>query len=95
LSSGVASSAVGIEDLFSVVNVSGNSGLDGKSESDGTGGGGLKRDQTRFVRNGRSNMKQKVPMARYPTARGDPIISVPFQPIRKDIQSEFQSIQSQ
>ena len=41
LSSGVASSAVGVEDLLSVVNVSGKSWLDSKSESDGTSGGGL------------------------------------------------------
>jgi hypothetical protein len=37
----MASSAVGVEDLLSIVNVSGKGGLDGKSESDGSGGGHL------------------------------------------------------
>jgi hypothetical protein len=41
LSSGVASSAVGVENLFSVINICGKSGLNGNSESDGSGGGGL------------------------------------------------------
>jgi hypothetical protein len=41
LSSGVASSAVGVEDLLSIVNVSGKGGLDGNSEGDGSGSGGL------------------------------------------------------
>ena len=41
LSSGVAGGAVGIEDLLSVVNISGNSGLDGKSEGNSSSGGGL------------------------------------------------------
>jgi hypothetical protein len=41
LSSGVASSAVGVEDLFTVVNISGKGGLDGKSESNSSCGGSL------------------------------------------------------
>jgi hypothetical protein len=45
LSTGVASSAVGVEDLFSVVNVCGDSGLDSKSESNGTSGDDLERNQ--------------------------------------------------
>lgn len=45
LSSGVASSAVGVEDLLSVVNVSGKSRLDGNSEGDGSSGGNLKQER--------------------------------------------------
>lgn len=51
LSSGVASSAVGVEDLLSLSNISGKSGLDGNSERDGTDGGGLmSRKKERKVR---------------------------------------------
>jgi hypothetical protein len=42
LSSGVASSAVGVEDLLSISNIRGKGGLDSKSESDGSSGGNLK-----------------------------------------------------
>ena len=41
LSSGVASSAVGIEDLFSGTGISGHGRGDGNSESNGSGSGGL------------------------------------------------------
>jgi hypothetical protein len=41
LSSCVTCGAVGIEDLLSVSNIGGNSGLQGKSEGDGSSGGSL------------------------------------------------------
>lgn len=41
LSTGVASSAVGIEDLLSVVNIPGKCGLNGNSECNGTSSGSL------------------------------------------------------
>ena len=51
LSSGVASSAVGVEDLFSVSNIASECGLDGKSEGDGTSGGSLiEKRKTTWVR---------------------------------------------
>ena len=49
LSSGVASSAVGGEDGFTVVNISGESGLDGKSEGNNTSGGGLSMAHIKIV----------------------------------------------
>jgi hypothetical protein len=41
LSAGVASSTVGVENLLTVTDVGSESGLDGKSEGDGSSGGDL------------------------------------------------------
>jgi hypothetical protein len=60
LSTGVASSAVGVEDLFSVVNVCGKSGLDSKSESNGTSGDSLQRNQNHHCKSDVNKIERYV-----------------------------------